>query len=52
MRRGVTIRATRITEGLHIDGRSMRDPPAHPLIGGFEQIEPKAGEPGTEKTEL
>jgi len=49
----VTIRATRLTEPLTLDGRLderlYRD--TEP-IGGFVQQEPREGEPATEKTEV
>ena len=47
-----TVRATRITEPIHIDGRL--DEPAYsqvPAIGGFIQQEPQQGKEATEKTE-
>ncbi len=49
----VTIRAIRLSEGLRVDGRL--DEAIYqliPAIGGFEQIEPNAGEPATEKTDV
>ena len=48
-----TVRATRITEPMHIDGRL--DEPAYslvPSIGGFIQQEPQAGQEATEKSEV
>ena len=49
----VTIRATRLTEPLVLDGRLderlYRDTES---IGGFVQQEPREGEPATEKTEV
>ena len=49
----VTIRAVRLTEGLRIDGRLDEEIyQLVPPIGGFEQIEPKPGEPATEKTDV
>ncbi len=49
----LTIRATRLPEGLVIDGRL--DEPAYtstPSISDFIQQEPDEGEPATEKTEI
>ena len=48
-----TIRATRLAASLRLDGALdeaiYRDVPA---VGGFVQVEPRAGEPATERTEL
>ena len=50
---GLTIRATRLPEGLVIDGR-LDDPiyATTPSISDFIQQEPDEGEPATEKTEI
>ena len=49
----MTVRAIRLTEGLRVDGR-LDEQLYHsvPPIGGFEQMEPKAGEPSSEKTDV
>ena len=49
----VTIRAVRLPEPLHLDGRLDESIyRTEPGISGFVQMEPNAGSPATERTEL